>query len=189
MQEIVASGQGAYAYIDSLDAAREALTQNGGVLYVVGEEAKAQIEFNPSVVSRFRLIGFENKMITDEEFDNPDTPAGALGSGTQVTAVFEIELKENATGNIGDFTVAYHERGGTDEKKRTLMFSQELASIEQADSTFIAAVVETCLLIRKSEYKGTASIDGVIERLSALNISQGDRKYEFMDFVEKLKNP
>ena len=177
MQEIVASGQGAYAYIDSLDAARAALIGNrAGILYFVAEEAKAQVEFNPSVVSAFRLIGFENKMITDEEFESSDTPAGALSSASQVTAVFEIKLRKDADGgDIGEFKVAYRERKGAEEKRTALAVTRDLHTLNAADTAFIASVVD-------------ASYAAVIERLGGLNIDQSDRKYEFVDFVNKLNN-
>lgn len=195
MQEIVASGQGAYAYIDGIDAARAALIgDRDSVLYFVAEEAKAQVEFDPETVEKFRLIGFENKTLTQEEFDNPDTPAGALSSGSQVTAVFEIVVKENAQGDFGKFTTAYRERGGQEEKRETLDLTRALCdptdgtenAIKKADRDFISAVVEASLLLRNSEYKAAASYDGVKQRLQSLDLEQGDRKCEFKDFVERL---
>ena len=196
MQEIVASGQGAYAYIDGIDAARKALGGgSGSVLYFVAEEAKAQVEFNPSAVERFRLIGFENKMLTQEEFESSDTPAGALSSGSQVTAIFEIKLKENAQDGFGTFTAAYFERGEQTEKRDVLDLGADLYNptddtenaIKKADRDFISAAVEASLVLRKSEYKAAASYDGAIERLQSLCLSPDDIKSEFLDFVIRLR--
>ncbi len=195
MQQIVASGQGAYAYIDSIDSARAALCGNrDSVLYFVAEEAKAQIEFNPETVEKFRLIGFENKMLTTEEFENPDTPAGALSSGSQVTAIFEIKLREGASGEIGEFVTAFRERGGIEELRETLTIDEThidpavgaANAIKKADTDFISAVVEASLLVRNSEYKANASYEAVLGRLNSLGLERGDAKYEFIDFVNML---
>ena len=195
MQALVEAGQGAYAYIDSLDTAKAVLIgDRDGILYFVGEEAKAQIEFNPDVVKEFRLIGFENKMLTNEEFEDSSTPAGALSSGSQVTAVFEIKLHENAQGDFGKFTAAYHERGGEEEKREDLVLSENLYNpqdgtvnaIKKADIDFISALVEASLILRDSEYKANASYEAVQERIGALNLEQNDKKYEFVEFMRML---
>ncbi|MCL2797510.1 MAG: von Willebrand factor type A domain-containing protein [Firmicutes bacterium] len=87
--------EGNYAYVDSILEARKVLVDEiGGTLVTVARDVKAQVEFNPQKVHSYRLLGYENKLISKEDWDNPDKIAGDVGSGHTVTAVYEMVLSE-----------------------------------------------------------------------------------------------
>jgi Ca-activated chloride channel family protein len=93
MEQLADTGDGRYAYVDTLDEAHKLFVEElTGTLLTIGSEAKAQVEFNPEVVSRYRLIGYENRDIADEDFRNDAVDAGEIGAGLTATAVYEIKL-------------------------------------------------------------------------------------------------
>jgi Ca-activated chloride channel family protein len=94
MEQLADHGNGNYAYIDSLMEARKVLVEEmGSTLNTVAKDVKIQLEFNPAVVSEYRLIGYENRTLTREDFNNDKVDAGEIGSGHSVTALYEIALK------------------------------------------------------------------------------------------------
>ena len=95
MERLADTGDGRYAYVDALPEARRIFVEElTGTLMTIGAEAKAQVEFNPEVVSRYRLLGYENRDIADERFRDPTVDAGEIGAGHTVTALYEIKLNE-----------------------------------------------------------------------------------------------
>jgi Ca-activated chloride channel family protein len=91
MQEMAQHGNGSYAYIDSVDEARKVLVgEMGGTLLTVASDVKIQVEFNPERVAAYRLIGYENRLLADEDFNDDTKDAGELGAGHTVTALYEI---------------------------------------------------------------------------------------------------
>ncbi len=96
MEQLADHGNGNYAYIDSLMEARKVLVEEmGSTLNTVAKDVKIQLEFNPAVVSEYRLIGYENRTLTREDFNNDKVDAGEIGSGHSVTALYEIALKDS----------------------------------------------------------------------------------------------
>ncbi|HEX4960569.1 MAG TPA: von Willebrand factor type A domain-containing protein, partial [Thermoanaerobaculia bacterium] len=97
MEQLADKGEGRYAYIDTLNEAHRVLVDElTGTLQTVAKNAKVQVDFNPVVVARYRLLGYENRAIPDERFRDESVPAGQVGSGHSVTALYEIELRKNA---------------------------------------------------------------------------------------------
>lgn len=91
METLADKGNGNYAYIDNITEARKVLVNEfGGTLFTIAKDVKLQIEFNPAKVKAYRLIGYENRMLKDEDFNNDKKDAGDLGSGHTVTALYEI---------------------------------------------------------------------------------------------------
>jgi Ca-activated chloride channel family protein len=97
MERLADTGDGRYAYVDSLAEARRIFVEElTGTLMTVARDAKAQVEFNPEVVSRYRLLGYENRDIADERFRDPTVDAGEIGAGHTVTALYELKLHRAA---------------------------------------------------------------------------------------------
>jgi len=91
MEQIADRGNGNYGYIDSAIEARKVLgEQLGATLFTIAKDVKIQVEFNPAVVSQYRLIGYENRILREQDFDNDAVDAGDIGSGHQVTAIYEV---------------------------------------------------------------------------------------------------
>jgi Ca-activated chloride channel family protein len=90
MEKLADKGNGNYAYIDSLQEAQKVLVeQAGGTFVMVAKDVKVQVEFNPRVVGAYRLIGYENRLLHDQDFNNDRKDAGDIGAGHSVTALFE----------------------------------------------------------------------------------------------------
>lgn len=101
MEQLADAGNGNYAYIDSLQEARKVLVdQLGSTLQTIAKDVKIQIEFNPSVVQEYRLIGYENRALNREDFNNDKVDAGEIGSGHTVTALYEIVLNSSPYNRI-----------------------------------------------------------------------------------------
>jgi len=91
MEQIADTGNGNYGYIDSAIEARKVLgEQVGATLFTIAKDVKIQVEFNPAVISQYRLIGYENRILREQDFDNDAVDAGDIGSGHQVTAIYEV---------------------------------------------------------------------------------------------------
>lgn len=102
MERLANDGDGFYAYVDTLDEAERLFGEElTSTLVSVALDAKIQVQFDPATVERFRLIGFENRAIADEEFRDDSVDAGAIGAGHQVTALYELRLAPGAVGSLG----------------------------------------------------------------------------------------
>ena len=197
METLALNGNGTYGYIDSINEARRVLVEQiGGTLVTVAKDVKAGITFNPEYVESYRLIGYENKLLSEDEFNNSNTDAGELGSGHTVTVVYELILTEkglNESGNVADVKVKYKptENVGGDsatEQEITLSIGTDSYHPELTDNdAFVASVIEFALILRNSEYKGDANIEELILRLESLDLSSDECKEEFKNLV-KLYN-
>ncbi len=109
MEQLADKGDGNYAYVDDLDAARRVFVENlTGTLQTIAGDAKVQVEFEPGVVQSYRLLGYENRDVADRDFRNDAVDAGEIGAGHQVTALYEVKLLDAARGRgaVGDLEVA-----------------------------------------------------------------------------------
>ena len=202
METLALKGNGVYSYIDSVKEAKRALVEGiGGSIVTVAKDVKAGITFNPEYVESYRLVGYENKLLTEEEFNDSNTDAGELGSGHTVTVVYEIVLtdKELAEGDkFADVTIRYKptENVGGDaatEQELTLTVGTDAYHTELTTTDkFVAAVIEFALILRNSEYKAQSDINALADRLSELDLANDEFKAEFRELVllyrEKLTN-
>lgn len=188
MKTLAESGNGNYAYLDSVAEARKVLVEElNGTFNVVAKDAKAGVIFNPETVEKYRLIGYESKMISQDEFYDENKDAGEIGSGHTVTAVYEITLKENTAGNIATVEIKYKHPESNENKNITETFTTyDYSANPDEDCIFIGCVVEYGLLLRNSEFKGNADFENVISRLSQLSCVREDPfKAEFLEIVKK----
>jgi Ca-activated chloride channel homolog len=118
MQKLAQNGNGNAAYIDNLNEARKVLVDESyGTLFTIAKDVKIQIEFNPSMVSKYRLIGYETRLLNREDFKNDNVDAGDIGSGHSVTAIYEITPKGSNAQLIDD--LRYDSRKNPDSDKKT----------------------------------------------------------------------
>lgn len=209
METLADRGNGNYAYIDSLSEAKKVLVeQMGATLVTVAKDVKLQVEFNPAYVKGYRLLGYENRMLQTEDFDDDKKDAGEIGAGHMVTALYEIipvnseqeipetELKYQAeSGNVGvengewlNLKIRY-KAPDSDESRLCSYPVTEDAYMEQPgeDFYFAAAVAEFGLLVRDSEYKKDASFENVRELLKLVDTESDEYKDEFVYLVKKLE--
>ncbi len=189
MKTLAEKGNGNYAYLDSVNEARKVLVEElDGTFNVVAKDAKIGVTFNDETVEKYRLIGYESKMLTQEEFEDEKTDAGEIGSGHTVTAVYEIELKSDV-GNVATAEVRY-KLPDTDESE-SVSLTVTVADGEKPlgeDGVFISCVTEFGLVLRQSQYAENASLSSVIRRLEQLDCTAngGDPfKAEFLSIVKK----
>ena len=191
METLARNGNGNYAYLDSVSEARKVLVEElQGTINVVAKDAKIGVEFNPEVVSKFRLIGYDTKLLTYEQFEDEATDAGEIGSGHTVTAVYELELKQGAAGKIADAEIRYKDPTSDVSKSVACAFStDDYTSAPSGDSLFISCVVEYGLILRESEHKGDASFEHLISRLTSLSsyVEADQFKSEFVEIVAKAQ--
>ena len=202
METLALKGNGVYSYIDSVNEAKRALVEGvGGTMITVAKDVKAGITFNPKYIESYRLIGYENKLLTEEEFNDSNTDAGELGSGHTVTVVYEIKLTDKALAageKLADVIVKYKPTenvGGdaTSEQEITLTVATDAYHAEMTDTdAFVASVIEFALILRDSEYKVDSDLNALITRLSDLDLSGDEFKMEFRELViayrEKTEN-
>jgi Ca-activated chloride channel homolog len=162
MEELANNGDGNYYYVDEIKAARRVFVHNlTGTLQVIGYDAKIQVDFNPDVTDRYRLIGYENRAIADEDFRNDEVDAGEVGAGQSVTALYELAYEDGEAGQrvaaddvIATVYVRYEDAETREvvEISRSIRVEDVLADIEDAPATFRlhAAVVEFAELLRGS---------------------------------------
>jgi Ca-activated chloride channel family protein len=199
MEALADKGNGNYAYLDSLDEARKVLVREmDATLITVAKDVKIQVEFNPRQVAAYRLIGYENRRLADEDFNDDAKDAGELGAGHTVTALYEIvPAGERVPGRSVD-PLKYQRSAVTADARRegelmtvALRYkrpdggrSERLEIVAQADPQplarnigFASAVAELGLLLTRSEHAGTANVESVIERARTFagDDAEGDR--------------
>ena len=209
METLADKGNGNYAYIDSLREAKKVLVeQMGATLVTVAKDVKLQVEFNPAYVKGYRLLGYENRALATEDFNDDTKDAGEIGAGHMVTALYEIitvdsaqeipqtELKyqdqqESAGVKNGEWlniNIRYKDPESDKSKLCTYPVTEDMYTKKPAeDFYFAAAVAEFGLLIRDSEYKGDASFENVRKLLKLVDTDMDEYKDEFVDLVKKLQ--
>ena len=119
MEQMANSGNGNYSYIDSLTEAKKVFTDELGATFnTVAKDVKIQLEFNPAVVSEWRLIGYENRVLNEQDFNNDKVDAGELGAGKAVVALFEV----TPTGQVGLYS---ERRYASDKRDKTVATTQQ----------------------------------------------------------------
>ncbi len=182
MEQLADRGNGNYAYLDSLDEARRVLiAEAASTLVTVAKDVKLQVEFNPRVVAAYRLVGYENRLLEREDFNDDRKDAGDIGAGRAVTALYElIPVGEPVNGTTVDPLKYQAPRGKVATDSRELMTVKlryktpaakvsEVMAIPVEDGTrqptsslgFAAAVAQFGMLLRDSEFKGTATWSSV----------------------------
>ena len=191
LETLARHGNGNFAYIDSLTEAKKVLVDEmDNSLCVVAKDVKSGISFNKEVVEAYRLIGYENKTITKEDFENSATDAGELGSNTAAMICYEIKLKTGAyPESVADIKIKYKDPSTEEDCEYFKSFVNIYNDLGQTseDHRFAAAVVEFSLLIRDSKYKANASIEAVLQTLNSLRCCADDEyKAEFRQLVAKV---
>lgn len=126
MEQLANQGDGTYHYVDALDEARRVFVENlTGTLQTVAKDARVQVEFDPEVVERWRLLGYENRDVADRDFRNDAIDAGEIGAGHAATALYEVRLREGARGR--DRVATLRLRWQSADHGRIAEASQELS--------------------------------------------------------------
>ena len=205
MEQLADKGNGNYAYIDTLqEAKRVFVSQMAGTLFTIAKDVKLQVEFNPSKVKEYRLIGYENRSLANRDFSDDSKDAGEMGAGQSVTALYEI-IPTDAEGTSGAADPLAYQQVQLKESDDLLQVkirykqpsedssillvkkinSRSVADTPSADFRFAAAVAEYGMLLRFSEYRGQASYRQVLtEARQAMGKDADGYRSEFIRLVE-----
>lgn len=194
MESIADNGNGAYFYIDGEKEAEKVFTTDlRGTLFTIAKDVKIQVEFNPAIVESYRLIGYENRKMQHEDFNNDAKDAGELGAGHRVTAMYEIKrrpvaiqptgmssgtlqedlkyqsttVKSNAytTNELMTLKLRYKAPDGNNSKLiEKALYNQPVSFTSTSDNfRFACAVTEFGMVLRDSEFKGDADINEILQ--------------------------
>lgn len=189
MEVLADKGNGNYAYIDSLREARKVLVEEmTATLLTICKDVKLQVEFNPSVVSDYRLIGYENRALNREDFEDDTKDAGEIGAGHSVTVLYELILKEPITDlSEGEWlTLSIRYKKPAEDTSNLLRYPvsyEDYQSSPDDDFVFAAAVAEFGLLASDSAYAGDASLKHVRSALKGITLDD-EYKEEFYELVK-----
>ncbi len=215
MQKLADKGNGNHAYIDGISEAKKVLVNEfGGTLFTIAKDVKLQVEFNPAKVQGYRLIGYENRMLAKEDFNDDKKDAGELGSGHTVTALYEVipvgikssflqkvdslKYQSNAeplskTSHSDEImTVKFRYKAPDGDVSKLIEHPVKDTQIPIAQTSsnfrFAAAVAQFGLLLRDSEYKSAATYKDVLllARKAKGNDDEGYRS-EFIRLVESAQ--
>ncbi len=205
METLADAGDGNYAYIDSLNEAQKVLVEEaGGTLVTVAKDVKLQIEFNPRAVAAYRLIGYENRLLQDRDFNDDAKDAGDMGAGHSVTALYELIPAGEKVEGPGIDPLKYQRPTVPSDAARAGETMTVKVRYKQPESTvstltsvsvatarattpaleFASAVAEFGMLLRDSEFKGASSYAEVRRRAAR---SRGEDRFghraEFLRLV------
>ncbi len=210
MELLADKGNGNYAYVDSYPEARKVfVSEFGGTLFTVAKDVKVQIEFNPARVRAYRLIGYENRMLANEDFHDDQKDAGEMGSGHVVTALYELvpvgvesgylkkvdslkyQTVQPAPAGLGEewltFKLRYKRPDADASQLLTwpLKLTAKPFAATSENLRLAASVAEFGLLLRGSEFKGTASYDHVVKTAkTALGADEEGLRSEFVKLAK-----
>ena len=214
MEQIADNGNGNYAYIDNMNEAKKVFVNElGGTLHTIAKDVKLQIEFNPAHVKEYRLVGYENRKLKNEDFNNDKKDAGDLGAGHTVTALYEIvpvgsesSLSSNVDKlkyqerkvkrfakhdkDLVSIKLRYKKPNGTVSKLlETTAHDKGLALEKTSDNfRFSASVASFAQILRDSKFKGNANFKQVSQLAQgAIGKDKFGYRKEFIDLVQKAK--
>ena len=188
MEQLANQGDGLYAYVDNIREARRIFVEDlSGTLQAIAKDAKVQVDFNPEVVARYRLLGFENRAIADDEFRDDTVDAGEIGAGHSVTALYEIKRHPDAEGPIATVYLRWQDPQSREvsEVNVTLDSAQLTPAFTETSPSFQLAVIvaEYAEVLRESYWAQENTLAGVqeeAERIGRLFEDNADVE-EFVD--------
>ena len=205
METLADKGNGNYAYIDSLMEAKKVLVNElTSTLYTVAKDVKIQVEFNPAAIEAYRLVGYDNRRLNAQDFNDDRKDAGEMGAGHTVTVFYEIALK--GSGAIDELVFQDNDNSDSAEpasdwmyvktryklpdenesRLMTLMAGEyDFTSYPDDDFRFASAVAEFALILKNSQYKGDASFSSLIERARSSRGEDNDGyRSQFLQLAE-----
>lgn len=187
MENISNSGNGTYFFIDSEYEMTKVFVNEIGKFFSVANDCKVQITFNPEYVKSYRLIGYENRVMSSEDFDNDRKDAAEIGAGQTITALYEIiptAALEEGSPAVAKFDVRYKKELGAESR----LLSMDVNGIGEGSENlnFASAVTAYGMVLRNSKFKGAATLDMARELAqSSLSFDPFDYRKEFISLIDK----
>ncbi len=193
LEQIANNGNGTYEYLDNLEQLRKVFIYEYSKFFTVAKDVKVQVEFNQEYVEAYRLIGYENRLLNQEDFNDDTKDAGEIGADQNITALYEIVPKKNVDlRSDPTFTIDFRYKEPTSDTSIPIVLEifDEGNSFNAASDfmKFTSSVASFSMLITDSEYKGTSNYDGVLNWLDATDLNdEHNFKSEFRNIVVKAK--
>jgi Ca-activated chloride channel family protein len=212
MEQLADKGNGHYSYVDSEREARKVfVNERSGTLFTIAKDVKLQIEWNPLRVKEYRLVGYENRVLAKEDFNDDRKDAGDMGAGHSVTALYEIVPADEELSEAEPGELRYQNVGFTDQARQSgewltlkLRYKEPRSSssrllirtllndsrrVRPSDNfQFASAVAEFGLLLRDSEFKGDASAPRLLARArDASRYDPEGYRQEFAGLVQRWR--
>ncbi len=203
MKQLSMAGNGNYAYIDNIMEAKKVFgSELWGTLYTIANDVKIQVEFNPAKVKAYRLIGYEQRILNHEDFNNDKKDAGDIGCGHTVTALYEIVLADGEASTPSVDPLVYTQQSLTrsndlmtvkirykrpgEDTSNLLTHRVEAGKVKATGNLlFASAVAEFGMLLRESEFKGTSSFTNALARAKE---AKGKDEYGYKtDFIKMME--
>ena len=190
MEQLADNGDGNYAYVDTLEEARKVFVEDlTSTLQVIASDAKVQVDFNQDVVAYYRLIGYENREVADQDFRNDSVDAGEIGAGHSATALYAVTFRPGAEGRIATVQLRWedpdtHEVNEINGNFNTWDLEQ---SFEEASPHYRLSVLaaQYAEVLRGSPWAGYSSIERLYEMATPLSYELGEDE-EVWQFVNLL---
>ncbi len=193
LEQIANHGNGTYEYIDNEDQLNKVFIHENHKFFTVAKDVKVQVEFNDYLVESYRLIGYENRVLNQEDFEDDSTDAGEIGANQNITALYEIVPKISSNyRTVPMFTINFRYKTPESDVSTPLyleIFDNNTSFEESTDfMKFTASVASFALLLRDSEYKGSSTYDKVLDWSNGLNLEDEHRyKAQFRELVSTAK--
>lgn len=192
LETLADKGDGNYAYIDTLEEARKVfIDQLAGTLQVIAKDTKAQVEFNSDCVESYRLIGYDNRALANEDFKNNSVDAGEIGAGHSVTALYEVKLKNNIKGELGVVKLRYKDpqSNKVTELSKSIKATDISSSFYSATPRFrfITMVAQTAEILRGSPWASNTKLKDVYDILKndIKNLDMNEEDSGFINFIRQ----
>ena len=212
MEKLADKGNGNYAYIDNLLEAKKSLVKEmGGTLQTIAKDVKIQVEFNPAKVKAYRLVGYENRLLNAEDFNDDTKDAGELGAGHTVTALYEIipassnetipatdklkyqktDIQQTALNSSELMTVKFRYKKPDEDKSKLIEHIVNLNELNKTVSNnfqWASTVAEFGMLLRDSKFKGNVTFSNVLAQAkSAKSTDDEGYRSEMIQMIEKAE--
>jgi Ca-activated chloride channel family protein len=192
MEQIANKGNGNYEYVDNAKQIQKVFVFEKSKFYTVAKDCKIQISFNPEMADSFRLIGYENRALEDEDFENDTVDAGEIGASQTITALYEMVLKKtDGSGWYAGFDFRYKLPGEENSRLLSMDIQMEPVEIDNASENmrFAASVAGLGLLMKESKYKGSLTKQMILDLSTyAISFDPNNWRAEFIDLVKNISN-
>ncbi len=193
LEQLANHGNGTYEYIDREEQLKNIFIDNFGKLFTVAKDVKVQVKFDANHVKSYRLIGYENRVLNNQDFNDDTKDAGEIGAGQNITALYEIipqnsEFSGNASACVIDFRYKDPDNEHSKLLSTTILDEGNSFSSSSDFMQFTASIASFSLLLRKSQYKGTSNYGSIIEWLNNTSLlDPNNHKHELKILVQKAQ--
>jgi len=195
MEQLGNKGNGHFSYVDNLEQAKRIFLQNlTGTLQVIAKDVKIQVDFNPDMVRSYRLLGYENRDVEDTLFRDDTKDGGEIGSGHDVTALYEVKLRENASGKIATVYIRYKDpdlRDEVNERSFAITTGEIRSEFAQTSASFrlAACAAEFAEILRESYWAKEGNLAEVLQLVQEISYEMkgNDDVLELAAIVSRAK--